>query len=32
MKLRLNLQLSCYNGARYLPSLFASLAQQTDRD
>jgi GT2 family glycosyltransferase len=32
MKLRLNLQLSCYNGARYLPSLFASLAKQTDRD
>lgn len=27
--MRLNLQLSCYNGARYLPHLFASLKKQT---
>lgn len=30
--MKLNLQLSCYNGARYLPFLFASLAKQTYRD
>ncbi|MFH0928589.1 MAG: glycosyltransferase family 2 protein [bacterium] len=27
--MKLNLQLSCYNGARYLPYLFASLKKQT---
>jgi hypothetical protein len=30
--MKLNLQLSCYNGARYLPFLFRSLAAQTDKD
>ncbi len=29
--MKLALQLSCYNGARYLPFLFASLKQQTRR-
>ncbi|MFA6017612.1 MAG: glycosyltransferase family 2 protein [Patescibacteria group bacterium] len=29
---RLALQLTCYNGARYLPFLFASLAAQTNKD
>ncbi len=29
--MKLALQLSCYNGSRYLPSLFRSLAEQTDR-
>lgn len=28
----LALQLTCYNGSRYLPYLFASLAKQTDKD
>lgn len=30
--MKLTLQLSCYNGARYLPFLFASLRTQTLRD
>ena len=30
--MKLALQLSCYNGARYLPYLFASLKQQTYQD
>lgn len=30
--MKLALQLSCYNGARYLPHLFASLNQQTFQD
>jgi len=30
--MKLSLQLSCYNGSRYLPHLFRSLAAQTDKD
>ncbi len=30
--MKLGLQLSCYNGGEYLPTLFASLAKQTNRD
>mgnify|MGYP006055399655 CR=1 FL=1 len=31
-RMKLTLQLSCYNGARYLPHLFASLNAQTFQD
>ena len=30
--MKLTLQLSCYNGSRYLPYLFASLRTQTAQD